>query len=86
MYSSCRGIDLSTFIPALGTFEMAAFKILPSISKISTRINAIVYHQLSLQEAYNNLKEANKYGREIQEYILNEANSSVKSIKNSVCQ
>lgn len=72
------GVDLSTFIPVLGTFAMASFKILPSISKISTRINAIVYHQLSLQEAYNNLKEANKYELEMQKYAWNESNSDVE--------
>lgn len=72
------GVDLDTFIPVLGTFAMAAFKILPSISKISTRINTIVYHQLSLQEAYKNLKEANEYEMMMQKYVWNESNSDVE--------
>lgn len=72
------GVDLGTFIPVLGTFAMAAFKILPSISKISTRINAIVFHQMSLQEAYKNLKEANEYELEMQKYAWNESYSDVE--------
>lgn len=76
-----RGVDLELFIPVLGTFAMAAFKILPSISKISTRINAIVYFQMSLQEAYKNLKEANEYEHEIQEYERNESSSDIESIE-----
>lgn len=75
------GVDLASFIPVLGTFAMAAFKILPSISKISTRINAIIYYQMSLQEAYKNLKEANKYELEMQEYALNETNSGAETIQ-----
>lgn len=63
------GVELDTFIPILGTFAMAAFKILPSFSKIANRINAIVYYQVSLQGAHDNLKEANKYEKEFQEYI-----------------
>lgn len=74
------GVDLDTFIPVLGTFAMAAFKILPSISKISTRINAIVYYQMSLQEAYKNLKEANEYESEIQKYAYNQINSDTESM------
>lgn len=62
------GVELGTFIPVLGMFAMAAFKILPSISKISTRINTIIYYQMSLQEAYTNLQEARAYEQELEGY------------------
>ncbi len=77
------GIELDTFIPVLGTFAMAAFKILPSISKISSRINAIVYYQLSLNGTYNDLKDANAYEMEIEERTLKADNSgsSEKSVQ-----
>lgn len=75
------GVELTTFIPVLGTFAMAAFKILPSISKIATRINAVVYHQFSLQETYHNLKEANEYEKNLQEYVLGETHSDENDIK-----
>lgn len=76
-----RGVDLSTFIPVLGTFAMAAFKILPSISKISSRINAIVFYQGALQETYRNLKEVNEYEQAMREYVLDEEDSGLGNVQ-----
>lgn len=76
------GIELDTFIPVLGTFAMAAFKILPSISKIATKINALVYHHLAIQETYHNIKEANEYEKELQGYVLNATNVKEGELKN----
>lgn len=55
------GTNLDTFVPVLGTFAMGAFRILPSISKISSRINSIIYFQPTLQNVYDNLKEVEEY-------------------------
>lgn len=76
------GIEVSSFIPVLGIFAMAAFKILPSISKISTRLNSIVYYQISLQGAYNNLKEANEYEELLKVRVLDETNSNENTFGN----
>lgn len=51
------GIEISSFVPTLGSFAMGAFKILPSISKISSRLTQIVYYLPGLQNCYDNLKE-----------------------------
>ena len=75
------GVDLGTFIPVLGTFAMAAFKILPSISKISTRINAIIYFRPTVQETYRNLKEVDEYERKLQEYVLDETDFSLGDVQ-----
>lgn len=64
------GVELNAFIPVLGAFAMAAFKVLPSISKISTRINTIIYHQASLQGIYNNLKEVNEYEKKLLTHLI----------------
>lgn len=50
------GTDLLTFVPVLGTFAMGAFRILPSISKISSRINSIIYFHPALVSTYDNIK------------------------------
>lgn len=63
------GTQLDTFIPVLGTFAMGAFRILPSISKISSRVNSIIYYQSTLLNTYNNLKEVNEYEKHLQESI-----------------
>lgn len=74
------GIELNSFIPVLGIFAMAAFKILPNISKIVIRINAIVYAQGNLQGAYQNLKEANEYEEELKKYVLPMKDSGMENL------
>lgn len=59
------GADMETFIPVLGSFAMAAFKILPSIAKISSRMNGIVYGMSALQNCYDNLRAAGQYDKEL---------------------
>lgn len=56
--------DISAFVPVLGTFAMAAFKILPSISKISTRVNNLIYYQPGTNNCYNNIMEARRLDAE----------------------
>lgn len=58
------GVDIDSFVPVLGSFAMAAFKILPSISKVSSRINSIVYNQPGLNSCYENIIEAQKLEKE----------------------
>lgn len=55
------GTDLAKFVPVLGTFAMGAFRILPSIAKISSRINSVIFFQPALQNVYENLKEVKEY-------------------------
>lgn len=55
------GIEMDAFVPKLGAFAMAAFKLLPSIGKISNRITSIVYYIPRLDCVYNNILEAQEY-------------------------
>lgn len=61
------GVDMVTFVPKLGSFAMAAFKLLPSIGKISNRVTGIVYHKPRLDNVYDNILEAEKYEKECEE-------------------
>lgn len=58
------GTDLGTFIPVLGAFAMGAFKILPSLSKIASRGNLIIYYQPSLKSVYDNIQEVKEYEKQ----------------------
>lgn len=49
------------FVPKLAAFAMAAFKMLPSVGKITNRINDIVFNRPLQREVYLNFKEARKY-------------------------
>lgn len=57
----CFTKNLNSFIPILGTFAIGAFRILPSISKISSRLNAIVFYRPCLQSTYENIKEIKEH-------------------------
>ncbi len=56
-----RGVDMALFVPQLAVFAMAAFRILPSISRISGYINGIIFYKSTLEAAYENIKDARDY-------------------------
>ncbi len=63
------GTDVAEFVPVLGTFAMAAFKMLPSIGKITSRMTGIIYARPYLEELYINIREVEEYEKSYKEYI-----------------
>lgn len=61
--------SMSAFIPKLAVFAMAAFKILPSVGKISNRVSAIVYNRPLQEMVYNNVCDAREYKKEFRKYV-----------------
>ena len=61
--------SMASFIPKLAVFAMAAFKIFPSVGKITSRLNAIVFQMPALDNVYDNMREANQYNRLRKDYI-----------------
>ena len=49
------GIDSVTFISKMGAFAVAAFRILPSMSRIAGYINNLVYYIPMLNATYENI-------------------------------
>lgn len=64
----CMNGNMVDFIPKLAAFAMAAFKVLPSIGKITSRINGLVYCRPSLGNVYDIMKEADEYERHYAQY------------------
>lgn len=64
MYRLVTGGDVNAFVPKLAAFAMAAFKILPSVSKISSRLTGIMYFRPMLDNVYNNIMVAKEYEEE----------------------
>ncbi len=58
------GMNMETFVPFMGVFAVGAFKLFPSVSKVSSRLNQIVFCMPGFNNAYNNLKEEEKYNAE----------------------
>lgn len=55
------GTDASTFIPQLAAFAVAAFRVLPSIGRISSSFNQFVFMCPTVTAVYDNLREFEKY-------------------------
>ena len=71
------GANVNDFVPVLGTFAMGAFRILPSISKLSSRLNMIVYYQGTLQNTYDNLKAVETYEYTAEELTVGDNKNNV---------
>lgn len=61
MYRLATGGDVNAFVSKLAAFAMAAFKILPSVSKISSRLTGIMYFRPMLDNVYKNIIDARAY-------------------------
>lgn len=62
------GIDVMTFIPQLSIFAVAAFRILPSISKCAGYLQTLVFYRPSMEAAYEDMSQFNEYEKGFQEY------------------
>lgn len=55
------GTDMVSFVPKLAVFAVAAFRLLPSISRMTRYMNGVIYNNAFLQNAYNNLVEIQEF-------------------------
>ncbi len=55
------GTDASAFIPQLAAFAVAAFRVLPSIGRISSSFNQFIFMCPTVTAVYDNLKEFERY-------------------------
>lgn len=58
------GINVASFIPKFAAFAVAAFRILPSVSRITSSINQMTFVRPSINSVYKNLKEIETYESE----------------------
>ncbi len=56
------GMDSAvSYLPQLATFAMAAFRILPSLGRISSGFNTCIFYLTAADETYHNILELNRY-------------------------
>lgn len=53
--------DVETFVATLASFAVGAFRVLPSLGKVSTAINLISGSMVGFNSVYENITEARKY-------------------------
>lgn len=52
------GVNNDSFIPKLAVFAVAAFRIMPSVSRVTGYMNAIIYHRIAVESVYEDMKQA----------------------------
>lgn len=66
------GMDAASFVPQLAVFAVAAFRILPSISRCAGYLQTLVFYRPSMDAAYTDMIAFNKYEEEAKNYRLQE--------------
>lgn len=78
------GMDANTFIPQLAAFAVAAFRVLPSIGKISSSFNQFVFMCPTVTAVYDNLKAYERYEQQKSGSEINEAVTDALSFKKEI--
>lgn len=55
--------DAASLVPQLASFAVAAFRILPSLGRISNNFNQFVFFLPGINDTYNNFKEVRNYAQ-----------------------
>lgn len=71
------GVDLAGFIPTLGGFAIAAFKLLPAISRMSTDVAVLMFRRPSLQATYDNYIASRQYTEELQKNSIEKMSEDI---------
>lgn len=71
-YKSLTGQSGAEFVSNAAAFAIAAFRILPSIGKITNNYNIIVYYQAMVNDVHKNIHEAQEFAK-TNEVILSKA-------------
>lgn len=60
---SLTGVNGAEFVSNAAAFAIAAFRILPSVGKITNNYNVIVYYQTMVEDVYKNIYEAQEFAQ-----------------------
>jgi ATP-binding cassette subfamily C protein len=58
-----RGQDLEALLPVLGMFAVAAMRLMPSTSRISSGLTALRFHYAATEVLYNELREIQRHAK-----------------------
>ena len=64
-----NGADLQGLVPTLAAFAVAAFRILPSINRMTQGINQLTYNKVAVDKIYPAIKEARENGADKRDVI-----------------
>ena len=74
------GADISAMVPQLSLFVLAAFRLLPAISRQVNNINTVLFHRVSVDSVYRNLFEEKDIAAEVSQQTDTEVTDSREDI------
>ena len=75
-----QGIDVELFVPKLAVFAVAAFKIMPSVSKCLGYLQQLVFYRSAVEAAYNDIKAFNLYEESLSDNYRSVTNNLERNI------
>ena len=67
------GVDPNTFVPQLAVFAMSAFRILPSIARVTGYTANFMYCRAAVEASYKNLKSAREYMKAVNDRCIEDS-------------
>ena len=64
-----NGADIQSLVPMLAAFAVAAFRILPSVNRMTLGINQLTYNKVAVDKIYPAIKEAREKGAQKHDVI-----------------
>lgn len=80
----CMDDDMTSFVPKMAVFAVGAFRLLPSISRITGYLTVLIYKRPTVEAAYYNVKAAREYMAELDSMIIPEMDSSDMRFENQI--
>lgn len=69
--------NTAAYIPQLASFAVAAFRLLPSVGRITSNLNICIFSIPSVKEVYHNILQAEKNDAEIDEKYYENSNERI---------
>ena len=78
------GVSAEEFIPKMAVFAMSAFRILPSISRLTGNIGALIYGRPMLEATYENYMIAKEHTKRQQELVVHEEDTEDRTFEREI--
>jgi len=78
------GVDAQEFVPKMAVFAMGAFRILPSISRLTGYVSMLIYSRPMLEASYENYVSARDYMNEINSEVRDDADVPGRVFENEI--
>lgn len=83
IFKICIGVDVEYFITTLSVFVLAAYKMMPSVSKMVSYLSSIMFNKAAVDALYKDLKELEEYERQLQ--IIDSESEKTIEMKKEIC-